>query len=64
MKSSVSIVRCQNYDEDEVLKGLRQAINLMGGIEHFVQKGNRVLLKPNLLYRKAPEKAEIGRAQV
>jgi len=57
MKSSVSIVRCQNYDEDEVLKGLRQAINLMGGIEHFVQKGNRVLLKPNLLYGKAPEKA-------
>jgi uncharacterized protein (DUF362 family)/Pyruvate/2-oxoacid:ferredoxin oxidoreductase delta subunit len=57
MKSSVSIVRCQNYDEDEVLRGLRKAIGLLGGIEHFVQKGNRVLLKPNLLYGKAPEKA-------
>jgi len=57
MKSSVSIVRCQSYDEEEVLKGLRQAIDLIGGIEHFVQKGNRVLLKPNLLFGKAAEKA-------
>ncbi len=57
MKSSVSIVRCQNYDEDEVLRGLRKAIGLLGGIEHFLQKGNRVLLKPNLLYGKPPEKA-------
>lgn len=57
MKSTVSIVKCQNYDEDEVLKGLRKAIGLLGGIEHFVQKGNRVLLKPNLLFGKAAEKA-------
>jgi uncharacterized protein (DUF362 family)/Pyruvate/2-oxoacid:ferredoxin oxidoreductase delta subunit len=57
MKSTVSIVKCQNYDEDKVLEGLRTAIGLLGGIEHFVQKGNRVLLKPNLLYGKAPEKA-------
>lgn len=57
MKSSVSIVKCQNYDEDEVLEGLRKAIDFIGGIERFVQKGNRVLLKPNLLYGKAPEKA-------
>ena len=57
MKSSVSIVKCQSYDEDEVLEGLRKAIGLLGGIEHFVQKGNRVLLKPNLLYGKAAEKA-------
>ena len=57
MKSAVSIVRCQTYDEDEVLKGLRHSVDLIGGIEIFVRKGNRVLLKPNLLYGKAPEKA-------
>jgi uncharacterized protein (DUF362 family)/ferredoxin len=57
VKSSVSIVRCQSYDEEEVLKGLRKAIGLLEGIEHFVQKGNRVLLKPNLLLGKAAEKA-------
>jgi uncharacterized protein (DUF362 family)/Pyruvate/2-oxoacid:ferredoxin oxidoreductase delta subunit len=57
MKSLVSIVRCQTYDEKEVLIGLRRALGLIGGIENFVRKGSRVLLKPNLLYGKAPEKA-------
>jgi uncharacterized protein (DUF362 family)/Pyruvate/2-oxoacid:ferredoxin oxidoreductase delta subunit len=57
VKSSVSIVKCQSYDEEEVLKGLRKAIGLLGGVETFVQQGNRVLLKPNLLYGKAPERA-------
>jgi uncharacterized protein (DUF362 family)/Pyruvate/2-oxoacid:ferredoxin oxidoreductase delta subunit len=57
MKSSVSIVKCQNYDEEKVLIALRQSIDLIGGIQTFVRKGRRVLLKPNLLYGKSPEKA-------
>jgi uncharacterized protein (DUF362 family)/Pyruvate/2-oxoacid:ferredoxin oxidoreductase delta subunit len=57
MKSSVSIVKCQDYDEEEVLAALRQSIDLIGGIQTFVRKGNHVLLKPNLLYGKSPEKA-------
>jgi len=60
MKSSVSpvsIVKCQNYDEAKVLTGLRQSINLIGGIQTFIKKGHRVLLKPNLLYGKTPDKA-------
>ena len=57
MKSTVSIVRCQNYDEEKVLSALRQSIDLIGGIQFFVNKGSRVLLKPNLLYGKSPENA-------
>ena len=57
MKSLVSIVPCQSYDEKKVLESLRQAIDLIGGIKTFVRKGDHVLLKPNLLYGKAPEKA-------
>jgi len=57
MKSSVSIVKCQNYDEEKVLGGLRQSIDLIGGIRAFVREGSRVLLKPNLLFGKSPEKA-------
>ena len=57
MKSSVSIVKCENYDEARVLNALRQAVDLIGGIQTFVKKGNRVLLKPNLLFGKSPEKA-------
>lgn len=57
MKSSVSIVKCQNYDEGKVLDALRRSIDLLGGTQTFVTKGSRVLLKPNLLYGKSPEKA-------
>ena len=57
MKSTVSVVRCPSYDEEEVLKGLRQSINLIGGIANFIKRGDRVLLKPNLLFGKSPEKA-------
>lgn len=57
MKSSVSIVKCPNYDENKVLSGLRRSIDLIGGIQTFVKKGHHVLLKPNLLYGKSPEKA-------
>jgi len=57
MKSSVSIVKCQNYDEARVLSALRQAIDLIGGIRTFVKKDSRVLVKPNLLFGKSPEEA-------
>jgi uncharacterized protein (DUF362 family)/Pyruvate/2-oxoacid:ferredoxin oxidoreductase delta subunit len=57
MKSSVSIVKCENYNEEDVLINLRKSMDLIGGTQSFVKKGNRVLLKPNLLYGKAPEKA-------
>jgi len=57
MKPSVSIVRCENYDEEKVIIALRESIYLVGGIQAFVKKGSRVLLKPNLLYGKSPEKA-------
>ena len=57
MKSSVSIIKCQNYGEDKVLSALRRSIDLVGGIQAFVNKGSHVLLKPNLLYGKSPEKA-------
>jgi uncharacterized protein (DUF362 family)/Pyruvate/2-oxoacid:ferredoxin oxidoreductase delta subunit len=57
MRSFVSIVKVNNYNEEEVGIGLRQAIDLIGGIENFVKSGDLVLLKPNLLYGKPPEKA-------
>jgi uncharacterized protein (DUF362 family)/NAD-dependent dihydropyrimidine dehydrogenase PreA subunit len=57
MAAQVSIVKCPTYDETEVLKELQRSIDLIGGIQSIVKKGDRVLLKPNLLYGKAPEKA-------
>lgn len=57
MKPSVSIVKCEDYEEEKVSRSLRQAIDLLGGVKRFIKAGDRVLLKPNLLYGKPPEKA-------
>ncbi len=54
---SVAIVKCDRYNDEEVLRGLRQSVTLLGGMESFVKRGDRVLLKPNLLFGKSPEKA-------
>lgn len=53
----VSIVRCNSYDEGEVLKAIKQSIDFIGGIRNFIRQGDKVLLKPNLLYGKSPNKA-------
>lgn len=53
----VYVGRCASYEEGQVLAAVRQAIDALGGIARFVQPGQRVLLKPNLLLLKPPETA-------
>ena len=57
MNPPVSIVRCSDYDEAKISQALRNAIDLIGGMRAFVKEGDRVLLKPNLILGKPPEKA-------
>lgn len=56
MNAKVSIVRCSSYQRDQVFEAVRKAIDLLGGIERFVKKNQKVLLKPNMLSAKAPER--------
>ena len=55
MEYQVYAVPCANYREAEEV--LRQAIRSMGGMERFVQPGERILLKANLLRPSPPETA-------
>jgi len=55
--SSVSLIRCTDYDQDRVFSAVKQAIDLHGGIQMFVNPGERVLIKPNLLKARPPEAA-------
>jgi len=55
--SEVSIVCCRDYDPDRVYESVKQSVDLVGGIEKFVQPGQKVLLKPNLLKAAMPEEA-------
>lgn len=57
MSPKVSIQRASTYDPQETYNAIRSAVNLLGGIESFVKKGERVLIKPNLLSAKPPESA-------
>jgi len=57
MKSIVSLSGCKSYSQKEVDKAVREALNLIGGIKKFVKKGDKVLLKPNLLFGKDPKYA-------
>ena len=56
MKSKVAIVRCDSYNSDEVYNSLSRALKLLGGIDKFVNKKDRILLKPNILMGTDPAK--------
>jgi uncharacterized protein (DUF362 family)/NAD-dependent dihydropyrimidine dehydrogenase PreA subunit len=56
-RSTVAIERCAGYDPEGVYHALKRGVQRLGGIEQFVRPGERILLKPNILAREAPEKA-------
>ncbi|MFH0790140.1 MAG: DUF362 domain-containing protein [Candidatus Omnitrophota bacterium] len=55
MNSKVSIVKCPCYDSSLVYEKTKEAIDLIGGIAHFIKPGSKVLVKPNILMAIAPE---------
>lgn len=51
MDTKVSIVKgVKNPDEKEIRVMVEKAIDLIGGIDDIISKGNRVLIKPNVSY--------------
>ena len=57
MKPEVSILKCNNYDGELIYETLKKSVDILGGMSSFIKKGETVLLKPNLLFAKGPEKA-------
>ncbi len=55
MNNKVSIVKCERYSE--VYDAVEKAVGLIGGFEKFIKKGDRVVIKPNLVSKKKPEEA-------
>ena len=55
--STVVAIRCASYDRSEVQMAVNRGMDLLGGAESFVQSGERILLKPNLLIGRSPERA-------
>lgn len=57
--AKVALVRCGSYDRDEVKSAIKEAFDLLGGVEEAtgLAADSRMLIKPNLLAKAAPEKA-------
>ncbi|MDR1612397.1 MAG: DUF362 domain-containing protein [Planctomycetota bacterium] len=55
---TVALERLAGYDDpDGVAAAVRNALGPLGGMERFVKPGMRVVIKPNLLFGRAPERA-------
>ena len=56
MKSKVSIVGCDDYEPEKVYQKIKEGVYLLDGIDSFIKRGEQVLLKPNFLTGRSPEK--------
>jgi len=56
-RSTVSIVKCDSYNQEATEKAVRRAVDLLGGIRKFIRHDERVLIKPNILSARRPEEA-------
>jgi uncharacterized protein (DUF362 family)/ferredoxin len=57
LKTKVALIACPDYDPERVFAAVGKGIDLLGGIGRFVSATEKILLKPNLLFGAAPEKA-------
>jgi uncharacterized protein (DUF362 family) len=55
-KPSVSLIRATSYERETLRESLATLLEPLGGMAAFVKKGDRVLLKPNLLTGARPGK--------
>jgi uncharacterized protein (DUF362 family) len=49
IQAKVSIIKCADYESISVRDALIKHFTLLGGIESFISKGDKVLIKPNLI---------------
>ncbi|VAW38537.1 Iron-sulfur cluster-binding protein [hydrothermal vent metagenome] len=52
MTTDVSIIKCRGYEAGLIRRAVEESIEKIGGVESFVRKGERLLLKPNMLAAK------------
>ncbi len=62
--SSISLIEANSYELDGLRSHLTTLLEPLGGISAFVKKGDRVLLKPNLLTGSRPGQECITRPEI
>ena len=56
-RSTVVLVPCATYEEESVYQAVAKGVSLLGGIDTFFGKEEKVLLKPNMLGKAEPSRA-------
>ncbi len=57
MKSTVNSIAIESYDRGRLSAALEGLLSPLGGLKRFVKPGMNVLLKPNLLSARSPDRA-------
>jgi uncharacterized protein (DUF362 family)/NAD-dependent dihydropyrimidine dehydrogenase PreA subunit len=55
IKSRVAIIRCESYQEKEVLGAVEKGLGLLGNTSSLARTGEKIVLKPNVLLGSNPE---------
>jgi uncharacterized protein (DUF362 family)/Pyruvate/2-oxoacid:ferredoxin oxidoreductase delta subunit len=64
MPSTVAVVRCPSYVRGIVGEAVARALGLIGGLGSIVTTGDRVLIKPNLLTARSPDRVTTTHPEV
>ncbi len=69
MRTRVALAKCTQYRQEDISAALEKLFSQLGGLQRFIPPGGSVLIKPNLLTDREPEKAvtthpEVARALV
>lgn len=51
----VTLTRCEDYQPKKIRSCLEKHLELLGGLEKFLNKGNSVLIKPNFIAPRPPQ---------
>ena len=55
-KTKVALIRCEKYDDAQVIHSIKKGMDLLGGTSLFVKPGDKIVLKPNVLIGSDPDK--------
>lgn len=55
MSATVALVRCEDYERENLQQAVSKLLGQLGGWEEFVKAGERVLIKPNFIAPRGPD---------
>lgn len=56
MGAKVAVIKCENYQLENVYSAIKRGVMLIGGFENCIKKSDKILLKPNMLSAKSADR--------